>query len=217
MGVVPLPQLRLPSSSRPAWPEAVGSLALHALVIGLALLGGRAALERARGGAASGGGVINFFPLPPASGAAAVEVPPPPRVSVTDLPALQRLAVDLPRIPMPQENLTAGAPGTGAGAAPNAGPGGGAGPGTPGAAGYILLANPRGIIVPPDCARDRYEVSFWISADGRVTDVTANPLPKDPSCRRDFMERMRGYKFTAATTRDGQPVASVYRITIRGN
>ena len=47
-----------------------------------------------------------------------------------------------------------------------------------------------------------------------MTRVETQPKIADAGYRRDFMERMMGYLFNPATTRDGLPVASVYAITV---
>jgi hypothetical protein len=41
-----------------------------------------------------------------------------------------------------------------------------------------------------------------------------DPAPRDAGCRREMTERMMGYKFRPAATRDGQPVASIFRIQL---
>src|SRR2546425_452628 len=106
-------------------------------------------------------------------------------------------------------------PGPGGGQGTGTGPGSEVGPGTGGEGSYILRADLKGLIVPPDCApRGRYQLRFWVAADGRVTDVEIDPLPKDPSCRGDFVGRMKAYRFAPARTRDGQPVASIYPVQI---
>src|SRR2546425_6713020 len=131
------PVLRLELHSRRAGRGALASLFAPAALIAGVLAQGRGAR---RGGAVPGGGggggaggdrpVINFFPMPARAAPAAVDVPPAPRVSVTALPALQQIRLDLPRVEAPQPDLMAGppteappvvgrghAPGPGAGAA----------------------------------------------------------------------------------------------------
>src|SRR3989442_11420837 len=102
--------------------------------------------------------------MPARAAPAAVDVPPPPRVSVTALPALQQIRLDLPRVEAPQPDLMAGlrsvaAAGVGGGQGPGTGGGAGAGigPGAGGAAGagkgegggYIFFAPPRAALPPP--------------------------------------------------------------------
>src|SRR3989442_10897211 len=95
--------------------------------------------------------------MPARAAPAAVDVPPPPRVSVTALPALQQIRLDLPRVEAPQPDLMAGlrsvaaavvgggqGPGTGGGAGGGLGPRarGGAGAGNGGAGGVNFLPPP---------------------------------------------------------------------------
>src|SRR5207247_1598396 len=148
---------------------------------------------RAGGGPGGGGGggaggdrpVINFCPMPARPGRAAVDVLPAPRVSVTALPAVQQIRLDLPRVEAPQPDLMAGlrsvaaavvgggqGPGTGGGAGAGIGPGAGgaAGPGTGDEGGYIFVAAPRTAILPPlakvpgSVAGRTYRVRFWVAA-----------------------------------------------------
>src|SRR3989449_8431948 len=127
-----LPVLRLELHSRRSWPSALASLFAPAALIAGVLVQGRAALRRGAvpgggGGGGAGGGdrpVINFFPMPARAAPAAVDVPPAPRVSVTALPALQQIKLDLPPLEAPQPDPMAGPPT----AAPPGG-GGGRGPG----------------------------------------------------------------------------------------
>src|SRR5437879_474148 len=146
------PALRLELRSQRAWPSALASLFAHAVLIAGLLVQGRAVLRRGAvpGGGGGGGGhrpVINFFLLPAGAAPAAVDVPPAPRFSVTALPALQQIRLDLPRVEVPQPDLTAGlrsvaaaavaggqGPGVGGGegAGAGAGAGGAAGPGRAG-------------------------------------------------------------------------------------
>src|SRR5947209_810672 len=165
-----LPVLRLELHSRRSWPSALASLFAHAALIAGVLVQGRAALRRGAVPGGGGGGraggdrpVINLFPMPARAAPAAVDVPPAPRVSVTALPALQQIRLDLPRVEAPQPDLMAGlrsvaaavvgggqGPGTGGGAGAGIGPGAGgaAGPGTGDEGGYIFAA-PRTAIVAP--------------------------------------------------------------------
>src|SRR2546426_8617216 len=133
------PVLRLELHSRRSWPSALASLFAHAALIAGVLVQGRAALRRGAvpgggGGGGAGGGrpVINFFPMPARAAPAAVDVPPAPRVSVTALPALQQIRLDLPRVegppPHPMAGPRGGAP-AGGGGGQGAGTGGGGGGG----------------------------------------------------------------------------------------
>src|SRR5712692_2060032 len=223
------PALRLPTQR---WRHGVAALlvslahgALVALLFwrGAALLAGGGNRTGPRGG---GGGrpAVRFFSLPAFSAPQAFDLPAPPAIAVSEIPMPDPAAINLPPVDLPKLSLAAPAasgvgtgPGTGGGQGTGAGPGTGsdAGPGSGGAGSYIFPADLRGLIVPPDCApRGRYQLRFWVAADGRVADVAIDPLPKDPSCRRDFVGRMQAYKFAPARTRDGQPVASIYPVQI---
>ena len=91
--------------------------------------------------------------------------------------------------------------GTGTGVGVDSGPGSGGGKSD------ILPASPKWAIIPPDgMPRGRYEVRFWINADGAVNRVEVTPSFKDSDYRREFTKRMMGYLFNPATTRDGHRV-----------
>jgi len=66
----------------------------------------------------------------------------------------------------------------------------------------------------PREARGRHEVRFWVTADGRVTRVEVTPPIKDSGYRREFTERMMGYLFDPATTRDGRRVESIASLVV---
>src|SRR3989442_10133562 len=94
--------------------------------------------------------------MPARAAPAAVDVPPPPRVSVTALPALQQIRLDLPRVEAPQPDLMAGlrsvAPaGVGGGQGPGrgGGAGGGLGPGAPGGPGARKRGRKGVTFLPP--------------------------------------------------------------------
>src|SRR2546425_6780661 len=162
------PALRLELRSRRSWPSALASLFAHAALIAGLLVQGRAVLRRGAvpGGGGGGGGnrpVINFFPLPSGAAPAAVDVPQAPHFTVTALPALQQIRLDLPRVEVPQPDLTAGlrsvaaaaargqGPGVGGGEGAGVGPGAGgvAGPGTGDEGGFNFFAAPRAGGPPP--------------------------------------------------------------------
>src|SRR3989454_11046262 len=236
-----LPALRLGPRSRRPWPSALASLCAHGAVIAGLLIEGRAALRHGavpgggRGGGGGGGGggadrpVINFFPVPAGAAPAVVDVPQAPRVTVTALPALQQIRLDLPSVAAPQPDLTAGlrtvaaaavgggqGPGGGGGAGAGAGPGAGgaAGPGTGDEGGYIFVAAPRTAILPPlkvpgSVGGRTYRVRVWVAADGRVTRGEVEPPIADAAYSREFQRRMLAYQFYPARTRAGRNVASV--------
>ena len=66
----------------------------------------------------------------------------------------------------------------------------------------------------PREARGRHEVRFWVTADGRVVRVAVTPPIKDSEYRREFTERMMGYLFNPATTRDGRHVESIASLIV---
>jgi hypothetical protein len=66
----------------------------------------------------------------------------------------------------------------------------------------------------PKDAHHPYVVRFWVTAEGRVIRVETNPPIKDGDYRRQFIERMMGYQFNPATTRDGRHVDQVFSVTI---
>src|SRR5438552_12249116 len=234
------PALRLELRSQRPWPSALASLFAHAVLIAGLLVQGRAVLRRGAvpGGGGGGGGnrpVINFFPLPAGAAPAAVDVPQAPRFTVTALSALQQIRLELPRVEVPQPDLTAGlrsvaaaavaggqGPGVGGGEAAGAGPGAGgaAGPGTGDEGGYIFVAAPRTAILPPlkvpgSVAGRTYRVRFWVAADGRVTRVEVEPPIADAAYSREFQRRMLAYQFYPARTRDGRNVAAVVTVPLR--
>jgi periplasmic protein TonB len=226
----PPPALRLPTQRwRHGAAALLVSLAHGALVAllfwrGAALLAGGGNGPGPRGG---GGGesrpAVRFFALPAFSAPQAFDVPPPPTIVVSEIPMPDPATISLPPVDIPNLAVAATAassvgtgPGSGGGQGTGTGPGTGSdvGPGSGGVGSYIFPADLKGLIVPPDCApRGRYQLRFWVAADGRVADVAIDPLPKDPSCRGDFVRRMKAYKFAPARTRDGQPVASIYPVS----
>src|SRR2546428_9734454 len=136
--------------------------------------------------------------MPAGAAPTARDVPPAPRVTVTALPALQQIRLDLPSVAAPQPDLTAGlrtvaaasvgggqGPGAGGGAGAGVGPGAGgaAGPGTGDEGGYIFVAAPRAAILPPlakgprSVARPASRVRVWGAAHGRGTRAGVQPPP----------------------------------------
>ena len=165
-----------------------------------------------------------------------VPAAPPRALALADVPAPEPIRLELERIRLPRDEVATSVradarPGTGTEPGQGTGAGGGqgsgvgtgagadAGPGTGEEGSYILLASPRWAILPPAnppaAVRGRpLRVQFWVSAEGRVTRVEVDPPIKDAAYRREFMERMQGYLFTPAITRDGRRVASVYPMTL---
>jgi hypothetical protein len=206
----------LPLARRRQGPAAAASLLAHVAVAflvlwrGAALLAGGGGGTGARGGGGGGGRpAVTWFTLPTASAPVALDMPP---LEPTPVP---------PPVAPPTTGTSTGTtggpgqgPGSGGGQGTGTGPGSGsdAGPGSGGEAGYIP-ADVRGLIVPPDCAKGRFLVRFWVEADGRVSRVDVDPPPRDTGCRREMLAQMKAYRFRPAT-RSGQPVASVYPIRL---
>jgi hypothetical protein len=235
----PLPALGLPSGPRRIGPGALVALAVHVALIGALIwertsyLQGAIGGDGPQGGGGGGGGEqMNYVALPPVAAPREAEAPRPP-VTETPVPVPQALAVPEPIkieiapvtiTPMPVVVPGAGQ-GTGGGPGRESGSGGGTGtatgtgtgshdgPGSGGDGGYILPPDPRSVLLPADCARGRFTVRFWVEVDGRVSRVEVDPPPKESSCRRELLSKMRGYSFRPARTRDGRPVASVFPVT----
>jgi hypothetical protein len=233
----------LPLPRRRQGPAAMLSLAAHLLIAILVLWRGAELFEGGGGGGSGprggggGGGrpAMTWFALPTPASAQAHEVPPAPAVTVptvaTPVTEPVKLEVPPPTIAMvPPAAIgtgegTAGGPGagpgTGGGKGTGTGPGVGAdsGSGSGGAASDIFAATPLWAISPPpgaprDAHGKRHEVRFWVTADGRVTRVEVTPPIKDSGYRREFTERMMGYLFKPATTRDGRHVDYIASVTV---
>jgi hypothetical protein len=71
------------------------------------------------------------------------------------------------------------------------------------------------VLLPADCARGRFTVRFWVEADGSVSRVSVEPPPKGGNCRREMQDKMLGYQFLPARTRDGRTVAYVYQVQLQ--
>jgi len=223
--------MRLPLPPRREGPGAFIALVVHGLIVFLMLWPGYALLQKGagvvgvRGGGGAGRRAVRWFALPAPSRPQAFAVPAAPVVAVPDIPLPGALQVDLAQIQVPRPEVTGGGPGPGSGRGGSEGTGAGTGagsavgPGTGGEGGYIFPATPRWAIFPPPGApaavRGRpHQVRFWVTADGRVTKVEVNPPIKDAAYRREFYERMMGYLFTPATTRDGLQVDYVASVTV---
>jgi hypothetical protein len=70
------------------------------------------------------------------------------------------------------------------------------------------------VLLPATCARGRFTVRFWVESDGHVSRVTVEPPPKG-GCRQEMQDKMMGYQFLPAHTRDGQPVAAVTEVHLQ--
>ena len=232
----------LPLPRRRQGPAALVSLIAHmtigVLVLwrGAALLGGGGGSGPRGGGGGGGQPAVTWFTLPAGSAPQALDVPAPPAVTVPSVALPDPVKIDVPPLeqiaPPPPAAVVAGTgtgttggpgqgPGSGGGQGTGTGPGTGsdAGPGSGGEAGYILPATPRWAIFPPPGAPSAvrghaHQVRFWVTADGRVTRVEVTPPIKDAAYRRQFNERMMGYLFTPAATRDGRRVDYVASVTV---
>ena len=191
-----------------------------------------------RGGGGGGGRpAVSWFALPAPSMPQAQDIPAAPAVAVPtfavalpptvkiDVPPPLSAAPVTPPAPVGTGDGTTGGPGqgpgTGGGKGTGTGPGAGSdsGSGSGGDAGYIFPASPRWTIFPPpgaprEARGRRHEVRFWVTAEGRVTRVEVTPPIKDAGYRREFTERMMGYLFNPATTRDGRRVDYVASVTV---
>jgi len=177
-----------------------------------------------RGGGGGGGRpAVNWFTLPSTSTPETHDVPPAPAVTVptaaVPMPEPVKLDIPPPSIVMAPPAAvgtgegTSGGPGQGPGTGGGIGAGTGTGVGVDSGSGSgggksdIFPASPRWTIFPPDgMPSGRFEVHFWVNADGIVTRVEVTPPIKDADFRREFTKRMMGYLFHPATTRDGRRV-----------
>jgi hypothetical protein len=217
----------------------VASVLLHALILlslvrfGVDWIAGAGDADGPRGGGGGGAGAaaryveLPALPAPPPAAVTApapVVVTPPPdpvpvetETVVPDVPVVPPASLPTPAAPATGTG-TAGGPGqgTGTGGGAGAGTGGGvgadSGPGRGGAGDYITLPNPRTVLLPAPCARGQTTVRFWVEADGSVSRVSVEPPPKDGGCRREMREKMLGYQFLPAHTRDGRAVAFVFEV-----
>lgn len=229
----------LPLPRRREGPAAALSFVAHVTIAILVLWRGAALFESgggggtgARGGGGGGGRpAVSWFTLPSVSTPQAHDVPPAPAVTV---PTVAVPVTEPVKIEVPPPNLVIAPPtavGTGEGTTggPGQGPGRGGGTGTGvgadsgsgsgGRTGDIFPASPRWTIFPPpgaprEARGRRHEVRFWVTAEGRVTRVEVTPPIKDRGYAREFTERMMGYLFNPATTRDGRHVDFVASVTV---
>ncbi len=236
----PPPPFRLPPSKRRSGGVVV-SFVLHLLIVSLfvrhgvhwVLGGGGKAGPRGGGGGSSA--EVSYVQVPAMAASEQAKVAAPSLVRDVPLPVPEPVALDVP--PPEFAPLVAVAPATSAtpttgdagGGGPGAGPGtgGGSGAGTgPGVgndsgsgrggdAEYISPPYARTVLLPADCARGRFTVRFWVEDDGSVARVAVDPPPKNAGCRRELLDKMMGYRFLPARTRDGRAVASVYEVQLQ--
>lgn len=239
----PPPAVGLPRARGRAGLGAAAALLFHGVLIALVfwrgaqLLAGGGKGPGPRGGG-GGGGAMRFFvlaasPAPRATdiSAAAATVPvasiPLPDPAKLALPTVEPPPVPVaPAAPAGTTDGTGGnagsGPGSGGGQGSGVGPGVGtdSGPGTGGGDGYTTKASPRWSVFPPvnppkSVHGHTYTVRFWITAEGAVTRVEVDPPIADADYSKAFMDRMRGYQFYPAVTRDGRRVATIDTVTIK--
>lgn len=220
------------------------SLVFHALILFLLFRQGAKWLTSGSGdsiGPRGGGGggstaPVRYVELPAAAAPAPQPTEPVPEPAVTvPVTAAPQPELDLPtpqltiavRPAMAVAAVPASGEGTGQGPGRGTGTGGGvgggvgtgvgndSGPGRGGGGEYISPPYARTVLLPADCARGRFTVQFWVAADGRVSRVAIEPLPKDAGCRRDMRDKMMGYQFLPARTRDGRAVAGTYQVQLQ--
>ena len=234
----------LPLPQRREGPAAALSFLVHVAIAILVLWRGAALFASGGGGGTGprggggGGGrpAVSWLALPTLSSPQAETVPqaPPPAVTVPTVaaPVVEPVKIDLPpptvastpSVAVGTSDATTGGPGQGPGSGGGKGTGAGtgtgadAGAGSGGKASDISAATPRwAIMAPPGApreARGRHEVRFWVTADGRVTRVEVTPPIKDSGYRREFTERMMGYLFNPAMTRDGRGVEYIASLVV---
>jgi hypothetical protein len=213
---------------------------LHALILlslvrfGVDWIAGSGDSSGPRGGGGGGAGSsARYVELPalPAPAPAQVSVPTPPPVAAVELPdpvpVKSATVPDVPVVPAAAQPAESAGTGTGGGAGQGPGTGGGSGGGTGGGVGtdsgpgrggagdYITPPYARTVLLPADCARGRFTVRFWVEADGSVSRVAVEPSPKGGGCRREMQDKMLGYQFLPAHTRDGRAVAYVYQVQLQ--
>src|SRR5207247_9392493 len=104
----PLPGLRLPLGRRRLGPGATLAVFVHAVIVGVLVVGGREIVGRGQGESRAGGGDarVNFFAIP-GGAPAAVDMALPARLTPSELSALRRLHVELPAFALPQATMPA--------------------------------------------------------------------------------------------------------------
>lgn len=215
------------------------SALVHLLLIGLAAWGTHHIAESdgdpgdgsgRNPGGGGGGRMFAVFAQAPSLPAA----PPPPALTVPSLAALT-VPMELPPDAVPEQVSAAelarlaqatgsgvgsgGGPGsgTGSGGGSGSGVGSGVGPdsGAGGGRGNYFEPQPQQLILPPGDKPSsvrglRVAARFEISATGAVLRVTIEPTLPDRRYQSDFLERLRRYTFTPASSPDGRPVPGVF-------
>jgi len=231
------PPFRLPRPRRRPG-GFVASLLVHGVILVLLarfgvqwVLGSGNDRSGVRGGGGGAGGSVHLVDLPAAAPPAPATPAQQPAVHTVPQPVIEPAPTltPPPLNPLPMkvspvvaavgtatDGTTGQGPGTGGGTGAGVGPGVGndSGPGSGGNGAYITGPGLRTMVLPPACVRGEIIVSFAIAADGRVTQVTAQPEPKDGGCRRELMDKMMGYQFLPARGRDGRAVAATYQVKL---
>jgi hypothetical protein len=225
----PLPALKLPLPPRRLGPGAIVAIVIHVLFLAAILYERSSYMNRTlgdpgpKGGGGSGDPTVRYFSVPRAAAPAAATVPvtppvpvPEPEVKPLEIARIQITPQHVPLVAPVLSGTGTGSAGSGGGAGGGSGTGVGThtGPGSGGDGGYIVPPEVIGLVIPPDCASGQFAVSFSIDTQGRVDRVELDPLPKDGGCRREFLARLREYKFKPARTAEGRPVAGVVRIDV---
>lgn len=216
------------------------SAVVHLVLLALVLWGQHRMIEagmmpglgpnKAGGGGGGGGRVVVLYVRPPAASAPAPAIDVP-HLAVVTVPTAQ-LPEEVP-VQMSAEEirslLQAATPGNGSGTGPGSGTGSGGGsgsgvgtgtgPDSGGGGGNVFPPTPQGIILPPpdrpsSVRGTTVRVRFEISARGEVLDVRIEPPIRDRHFRDEFLDRLRRYTFTPASTRDGRAVPGVFEIRI---
>ena len=230
------PPLRLPLPRRRPG-GFIASILIHSLILLLIgrfgvqwVLGGGDDRNGPRGGGGGEGGLVRFIDLPAAAAPAPAQSVVPPPVHTVPPPELEPAPTLTPPTITPlsmtvssvvaaaSDGTTGQGPGTGGGTGSGVGTGVGndSGPGSGGNGAYIPSPpNPRTLLMPPQCARGIFTVQFWVEADGRVSKLSVEPLPKDAGCRQQMLDKMKGVQFLPARNRDGRPVPDVFKLTVQ--
>jgi len=152
--------------------------------------------------------------------------PTPPVVAppVLPPPAPAETASSAPSAPLAgTDSGGSGAEGAGTGGGAGGGTGGGVGGGpgttTGGEGGGATAPEPRQLVLPPaDYPKDmrgrQVEVTFYVTADGRVDRIDVAPEIRDGGFARKFAEAMRNYRFRPARSPAGAPVPGTTTVTV---
>jgi len=232
---------RLPSSRSRDPRGVIVALAVHLLLLLLALGGAKVALQTAptatlilpslRQGGGGGGSAQVYIGRVSTPTVAPLRTPPSPVVPVPAVvPPIPTRIDD----PSPVESVASvdgggggsgvgGGTGTGTGAGTGAGDGPGSGSGTGGGVGEegpvsapVWRSGALPFDQPPKALRGRsVRVTFWVRADGRVDRLETMPEITDREYAARLDETLRGFRFVPARTASGTPVASTSVLTFK--